>query len=305
MKNPYFPSATAICYSGYRKGQKPGFAYPSYNEVLEDLLLLKDRWQYLRLYDCSPHAELVLKVIQNESLPFKVMLGAYIDAEVNNHFCPWGGVHEEFVLQRNRKANEEEIERLIDLAHRYSDIVLAVSVGNEATVDWNDHMVPVERVIYFARKVRASVQQPVTFCENYLPWITKLSALAEELDIISIHTYPEWEQKSITQALDYTKENYYSVANKYPEKPVIITEAGWTTMSNGRGIPPDLANDANQKQYIAELHRWASHMGIVTFIFEAFDEAWKGSDDPCEPEKHWGLYTQDRTPKPAAQMETM
>lgn len=301
MKNHYFPSANAIRYSGYRRGQRPGLAYPSYNEVLEDLLLLKDRWQYLRLYDCSPHAYLVLDVIEKEALPFKVMLGAYIDAEVNNHHCPWGGVHDEFVLQRNRKANEEEIERLIALARRYDNIVMAVSVGNEATVDWNDHMVPVERVVYFAKRVKAAVKQPVTFCENYVPWTTKLAPLVDILDFISIHSYPEWEQKTLRQALDYTKENYYSVANRYPDKPVIITEAGWTTVSNGRGIPPSLASEENQKQYLAELMHWSAQMGILTFVFEAFDEAWKGSDDPDEPEKHWGIFYQDRKPKLAIQ----
>ena len=36
---------------------------------------------------------------------------------------------------------------------------------------------------------------------------------------------------------------------------------------------------------------------ILTFIFEAFDEPWKGSDDPDEPEKHWGLYYENRSPK--------
>lgn len=300
MKHILFPYGNAICYSGYRKGQRPGVAYPSYDEVREDLFLLKGKWQYLRLYDCSPHADIVLEVIEKESLPFKVMLGVYIDAEVNNHQCPWGGVHDEFVLQRNRKANEEEIQKLIRLAQQYKDIVMALSVGNEATVDWNDHMVPVERVVQFAKEVKAAVRQPVTFCENYVPWTNKLEPLADVVDVISIHTYPEWEQKSIAQAMDYTKENYYSVANRYPHKPVIITEAGWTTVSNGRGIPPVLASEANQKQYISELMQWASKMGILTFIFEAFDEAWKGSNDPNEPEKHWGLYTQERKPKPVA-----
>ena len=32
-------------------------------------------------------------------------------------------------------------------------------------------------------------------------------------------------------------------------------------------------------------------------VFEAFDENWKGSDHELEPEKHWGLYKADRTPK--------
>ncbi|MEC9249739.1 MAG: glycosyl hydrolase, partial [Pseudomonadota bacterium] len=35
----------------------------------------------------------------------------------------------------------------------------------------------------------------------------------------------------------------------------------------------------------------------LTFVFEAFDEPWKGSPDPDEPEKHWGLFKLDRRPK--------
>jgi len=33
---------------------------------------------------------------------------------------------------------------------------------------------------------------------------------------------------------------------------------------------------------------WTASEGILTFVFEAFDEPWKGSPDPLEPEKHWG-----------------
>jgi hypothetical protein len=36
-------------------------------------------------------------------------------------------------------------------------------------------------------------------------------------------------------------------------------------------------------------------------VFEAFDEPWKGSPDPMEPEKHWGLFTVDREPKKVMQ----
>jgi hypothetical protein len=42
---------------------------------------------------------------------------------------------------------------------------------------------------------------------------------------------------------------------------------------------------------------WTDEAGILCFVFEAFDEPWKGSPDPMEPEKHWGLYTVDRQPK--------
>ena len=62
------PYAKAICYSGFRNGQQPGGINPSYEEIKEDLLLLKSHWKYLRLYDCDEHALTVIKVIKDEKL---------------------------------------------------------------------------------------------------------------------------------------------------------------------------------------------------------------------------------------------
>ena len=85
--------------------------------------------------------------------------------------------------------------------------MFSVAVGNEATVDWTDHFVPVPRMIEHVQRVKAAVAQPVTFCENYVPWQHKLRELVAELDFISLHTYPVWEYKHIHEALDYTKAN--------------------------------------------------------------------------------------------------
>jgi exo-beta-1,3-glucanase (GH17 family) len=289
--------AKAICYSGFRDGQQPGGVIPSYDEVNEDLLLLQPHWKYLRLYDCDAHAQTVLEVVSQENLDFKLMVGAYIEAEMNNFGCPWGGVYEESLLEANRLQNDEKIQRLIDWANRFPDIIFSLSVGNEACVDWTDHYVPVQRVVEFVKRVKQAAKQPVTFCENYVPWLNKLKPLAEVVDFISVHTYPVWEYKHIHESLDYTKENYHSVAKLYPGKPVVITEAGWATNSNGRGIDPQHVNEENQKVYFEDLMEWTEQEKILTFYFEAFDEPWKGSAHPLEPEKHWGLFKEDRSPK--------
>ena len=288
----------AVCYSGYRHGQNPrDDIFPSYDEIKEDLLILEKNWGLLRLYDCSPHAETVLKVIFNESLNLKVMLGLDIAAEMSNPHCPWGAEFSDETLQANRLANIREVENLIALSKRHPDIVFSVSVGNEASVEWTDHMVPVDSLISYVRRIKGAITQPVTFCENYVPWTYKLEPLARELDFISVHTYPAWEYRSMEDALEYTKQNYHSVVNHYPGKPVIITEAGWTTASNGRGIEPWNASEELQASYYQQLMEWTTREGILTFVFEAFDEPWKGSPDPMEPEKHWGLFTVDRRPK--------
>lgn len=291
------PTGNAICYSGFREGQHPGGKYPSYEEVKEDLLLLTKNWNYLRLYDCDPHSDTVLEVIKNEKLDFKVMLGAYIEAETNNHGCPWGGIYPEEQLIRNQEKNVLQINKLIQLANEYPEIIFSLSAGNEACVDWTDHYVPVERVIEYVRMIKQGAKQPVTFCENYVPWLHKLEALVHEVDFISIHTYPVWEYQNIHEALTYTQKNYFEVANRYPDKTVVITEAGWTTKSNGRGIEVHNANEELQDIYYHDLVNWTNEAGILTFVFEAFDEPWKGSSEAHEPEKHWGIFKVDRTPK--------
>jgi exo-beta-1,3-glucanase (GH17 family) len=296
LKNVDF--GNAICYSGYREGQSPhDQTYPSYQQVCEDLKILDANWQFLRLYDCSRHAEIVLEVISNEALDFKVMLGAEMAAEESNPGCPWDATFSEETLIANRQANSDEIDRLINLASRYPKEVFAVSVGNEATVEWTDHLVPVESLISYVRRIKKAINHPVTFCENYVPWTEKLEPLAAELDFISLHTYPVWEFHTIEGALDYSMQNYRSVADHYPDKPVVITEAGWTTNSNGRGIEPWNASQEFQAEYYSQLMDWTNESQILTFVFEAFDEPWKGSPDPLEPEKHWGIFTVDRKPK--------
>jgi exo-beta-1,3-glucanase (GH17 family) len=295
---PVFPHGNAICYSGYRQDQSPRTGdYPSHREVTEDLMILAEHWDYLRLYDSSRHAEIVLDVIERESLDFKVMLGVDLAAELSNPECPWGADFTETTLEANRADNDGQVERAIALANRYPNTVFSVAVGNEAAVEWTDHLVPVERLIAHVRAVKRAVHQPVTSCDNYVPWTNTLEPLAAELDFISVHTYPAWEQRTMADALEFTQENYRSVVDHYPGRLVVITEAGWPTASNGRGIEPANASEAVQAQYYNDLMQWTTEAGILTFVFEAFDEPWKGSPHPHEPEKHWGLFTLDRTPK--------
>lgn len=298
MTTKPLPYSKAICYSGYRDGQSPESGeIPSYEQVRQDLLILQGQWQSLRLYASDAHSETVLSVIKNEGMPFDVMLGAYITAEVDNPECPWGGVYPPEQLLANKQDNKAQILRLIELANTYANIVSSVSIGNEASVSWTDHMVTTDSLVRYARLLKGGVAQPVTFCENYVPWLDKLRPLAEELDVISIHTYPVWEYKSIEEGLAYTIENYNAVAQAYPDKQVVITEAGWATQTNGLGIDSHNVNQEFQRRYYQELMNWAEKEQVLVYYFEAFDENWKGSNDPLEPEKHWGLFRADRTPK--------
>ena len=292
----------AVAYSGFREGQHPdrgnGAVNPSADEILEDLkILAAHNFNLIRLYDSGENSSLTLEIIRQHRLPIKVMLGIWLEAEFSNHEgCPWlDEPIPESELAANTSRNAAELQRGIKLAQRFEDIVVAVNVGNEALVDWNDHMVPVKKVIAYVRLAKAAIDQPITVAENYAWWIRDGAALAAEVDFLGVHTYPEWEGKTIDEALAYTLENIEGVRRALPAKPIAILEAGWATTAVEFG---ERASQAAQARYYLELEQGAQATNTTVFFFEAFDEPWKGNPvDPLGAEKHWGLFNVDRTPK--------
>jgi exo-beta-1,3-glucanase (GH17 family) len=237
-----------------------------------------------------------LRLIKANKIKLKVMLGAWLSAEVSNSHCPWLKTPiPQATLDANKIKNQQEIERAIRLANEYPAIVAAVNVGNEALVDWNDHMVSVESIITYVHEVKREIRQPVTVADNYAWWAKNGQALARELDFVTVHTYPEWEGKAIDEALAYSIENVEAVHATLPNSRLVIGEAGWATVASEFG---KRASEENQKRYVDELTAWAKQHNITAFIFEAFDEDWKGDpSDARGAEKHWGLFTVDRKPK--------
>ncbi len=296
----------AICYSGFREGQHPdrgdGDFNPSYDEILEDLKILSEdlNFKLMRIYDSGENSEMTLKVIKENNINIKVMLGIWLQAEISNHnLCQWLSPIPEDVLLKNKKLNLNEIEKGINLANKYKDIVVAVNVGNEALVSWTDHKVNTDTIISYVKKVKNAIPQAVTVADNYKWWADNGSELAKVVDFVSIHIYPLWEGKNINEALSYSIENILEVKNAIPKAKIVVTEAGWATVASEFG---DRANEEKQLQYYNELMSWTKKMNITTFWFEAFDETWKG--DPSKmmgAEKHWGLYTVDRKPKKVIQ----
>jgi len=295
-------TTNAVCYSGFRKGQHPdrgnGAINPTDEQILEDLrILIRDTpIRLIRLYDSQENSQAVLRTIKEHDLPIKVMLGVWLDAEVSNPNCPWHPEpYPDELLEANKLSNAEEVGRAIRLANQYPDTVIAVAIGNEALVSWNDHMVPVESIIAYCRTAKQAIDQPITVADNYDWWATQGADLAKELDFISVHIYPIWEGKDIDEGLSYGIQNLKRVRNALPDAPIVITEAGWATTASEFG---DRASQAKQLRYYNELSAWAAKMNITTFFFEAFDESWKGDpNNPMGAEKHWGLYFEDRTPK--------
>jgi exo-beta-1,3-glucanase (GH17 family) len=292
----------AVAYSGFREGQHPdrgdGAVNPSAEEILEDLeILVEHGFTLIRTYDSGPNTQDTLQIIRDNDLPIKVALGIWLDAEISNHEgCPW--LDEPIPAEKlaaNALKNATEVGRGIRLAREFQDIVVAVNVGNEALVEWNDHMVPLARIIAYVRTVKAAIEQPVTVADNYDWWRQHGAPLAAEVDFLAVHTYPIWEGKTIDEGLAFTVENITDVHAALPGRPIVVFEAGWATIASEFG---ERASEANQMRYFNEVKAWAAATNTTVFFFEAFDEPWKGDPgNPLGAEKHWGLWNLDRTPK--------
>tara|TARA_B100001093_G_C26850967_1_gene1025117 strand:+ start:3705 stop:4694 length:990 start_codon:yes stop_codon:yes gene_type:complete len=292
----------ALSYSGFRKGQHPdrgdGSKNPSEAQIIEDLnILLNEGFKLVRMYDCDTNTQMTLEVIRKYRFPMKVLLGIWLDAEISNHKgCSWlTDPIPDSQLAKNRINNEREVNTAIKLSNRYKDIIVAVNVGNEALVSWNDHMMSEERVIQFVRDVKSNIEQPVTVAETHYWWRDYGSKLAKEVDFLGVHIYPLWEGEGIEKGMLFTINGIKKVTEALPESKIAILEAGWATTAEEFG---GRSNEANQKLYYDAFKAWSKANNVSVFFFEAFDEPWKGkSDAPNAAEKNWGIYFESRTPK--------
>lgn len=282
-----------ISYGPYREEESPGGLQPTREELTEDLNLLSQHWNLLRMYGAGETAEEVLKTIHEKRLPFKVMLGAWIVPEESSANP-----------LLSKEANKMEIAAAIRLANAFPEEVIAVSVGNETQVFWSDHRTPPEELIRHIREVRSATSVPVTTADDFNFWNKPESKqIADEIDFIVTHIHALWAGLELPQAMKWTEKIYGEVKKEYPDKMVVIGEAGWATQVHSEGEQAKLikgeVGESEQQQYYEQFTEWARENKICTFYFEAFDEPWKGGPHPNEVEKHWGLYRVDRTPKKA------
>ncbi len=304
-----FIERTAANYSPYRtslsEADLDGEVITPEN-VLQDLRLVQGAGVgVIRLFSSNRFGETVLSVIRNNGLDLKVQLGAYV-------FNP--------VDANGEAENQAELAATIDLANRYSDIVLAVSVGNEAMVDFSFLKIPPATMARYIKQVRDAVTQPVTTNDNWFFWADAPTVILDVIDFAAVHTYPlldtfynpdtwDWRQRDVPReqraaammdAAIASAKREVGVVRDYLDRlglssmPIVIGETGWTAIDyNGDPTLGFRASPVNQKMYYDRLQAWKAEPAsgkppVQIFFFQSFDEQWKSSDDG------WGLFTRDR-----------
>ncbi len=327
------PNYLAISYGGYRKSTRG--IQPTLAEVKEDMKILHAmKIKILRTYNVQlAQAETILKAIhelksENPSFEMYVMLGAWID-------CKNAWTNQPLNHQLESDQNEGEIARAVTLANKYPSIVKIIAVGNEAMVKWaTSYFVQPSVILKWVSHLQDLKKENklpknlwITSSDNFASWgggsdeyhTEDLNKLINEVDYISMHTYPMhdthynpvfWYTKEekpniekvnniMLRARDYAVSQYDSVANYVKslglKKPIHIGETGWATFSNGLyGNKGSKATDEYKEAlYYHHMREWSTKTGISCFYFEAFDEIWKDAPNPKGSENHFGLFTID------------
>ncbi len=284
-----------ISYSPYRDGESPGESRTSKENILEDLQIISKHWNLIRLYGSDPQHEDVLEVIRDNDLPIRVMLGIWLDGK------------------KSEEVNNEQVETGIRLANEFSDIVIAVNVGNEIFVFWSWHRIEdMDKVIGKIRHVRSNIKQPVTVSDDYNFWNKpEAQKVAAELDFICLHAYAIWNSQLLDNAMKWTDDVYNDIQRRHPNHRIASCETGWpvdkvsTGDSDEARLVKAKVGEVEQEIFFNQYNDWVNENNVISFYFQSFDEKWKGGFDGETPmkkmEKHWGLYFSDRTPKKVMQ----
>ncbi|MFG0304778.1 MAG: hypothetical protein ACF8Q5_01050 [Phycisphaerales bacterium JB040] len=300
-----------VSFGPFREGQSPTGVQPTVEQLREDLLLLDPHFDLIRVYGTDGRTEDILRIIREEGLGLRVMLGAWLGRDMSTPNQMAGGNRLEGerveIDYQGRYANRAQSARAVELANAYPDVVWAINVGNETQVYWSDHRLAMDRLIEHIKWVRGHTDVPVTTADDYNFWNKPESrAVSRECDFIALHAYAMWNSQTLEDSIAWTVEQFRVVRGLHGEDlPIVITEAGWGTSMVDYGLQSELivaeAGLEPQVEFTKRFLSWAEENRVVHFLFEAFDEPWKGGDDPREIEKNWGLWYESREPKPAAE----
>ncbi|HTT97298.1 MAG TPA: glycosyltransferase family 2 protein [Rhizomicrobium sp.] len=188
--------------------------------------------------------------------------------------------------------NEKEIDTAIAVAKANRGNIDKVFVGNETMLF--SYVTP-DQLNAYIQRVRAALPARIKITTGE-PWSTWLlyPEIGKYVDVISVHLFPYWEGVDTDNGLDFMARAYADVQQEFPDKPILIGEAGWPSEGRAKhGAVPSLANEA---YHIRTFAQFAMEKGWDYYILEAYDQPWKiGSEGPVGA--YWGIFDANGNPK--------
>jgi glucan 1,3-beta-glucosidase len=265
--SPLGPDQKLYCvsYAPFRDGQDPlveGTQIPA-AQIEADLTLLSKYTDCVRTYSVDIGLDQVPEIARRHGL--KVLLGLWLS-----------GVPDKTRLQ---------IDRGIELAKAYSDVIRGVVVGNEVLLRGEMSEASLAAIIH---EVKSQIPEPVTYADVWEYWL-RYRDLANSVDFVTIHILPYWEDFPIpaAHAAAHVDDIRKKVALAIPNKDILIGEVGWPSAGRMReGARP---SPSNQALVIDGMLALAQRENFRVNVIEAFDQSWKrwleGSVGG-----HWGIF---------------
>jgi len=265
-----------FCYGAFRYFGPPGEIIRSEN-VEEDLEILKKlNVTDIRTYGMNYGQDVIPTIVHEKGINIATGIWLEPNTSLQTHFL-----------------NEYEISLGLKVANISSTLI----VGNEVLLR---EAMSISKLIKYISKVQNKTSTPVTTAEPWHIW-DQNPRLVNACDVIFVHVYSFWEGKPSPtygkMAAEYTVEKIEYLQNKYPYKEIYLAEAGWP--SGPWEWDPDRYSEPVQKGFYKDLLPILAEKGIKSYLFEAFDEKWKEDQEPGVG-PNWGIFREDRTPKPAA-----
>jgi exo-beta-1,3-glucanase (GH17 family) len=199
------PEYLAISYGGYRETSRD--VQPTIQQLKNDMKILSAMGiKVLRTYNVQlAQASNLLQAIsemraEDPSFDIYVMLGIWIDCE--NAWTDREPNHD----VEDEEANSAEVQRAVDLAAKYPNIVKILAVGNEAMVKWAaSYFVQPNVILKWVNHLQGLKKEGkldkdlwITSSDNFASWgggdtlyhCEDLANLIKAVDYVSLHTYP-------------------------------------------------------------------------------------------------------------------
>jgi glucan 1,3-beta-glucosidase len=217
-------------------------------EAIEaDLRLLASVTGCVRTYGLDHGLDAVPAIAR--TLGLKVLLGAWIG--------------------RDPAANTRQLQRALELAREFKDVVQLLIVGNEVLL--RGELAPPALAALLAEARRAS-PVPVAYADVWAFWQRHRTDLLPSVDVVAAHILPYWEDEPVDNALaaGYVRRMAADLRAEFAPTHVYVAETGWPAAGRQRG--PAMPGRLEQARFVRQL---VADGSLDFNLIEGFDQPWK------------------------------
>jgi glucan 1,3-beta-glucosidase len=258
-------------------------------QILEDLRTIASAgFRHIRTYGLDNGLNRIVPLAHRHFPEIRIFLGVYV--------CGLGRED-----PGNASSTRAQLDEALRLANRYRNVA-GIVVGNEclpgepeacplpvSVQQLIDDLTYVKRGLTPDARKNVRVTSALSMIAAVRGHATQGRRIAEHCDVLMVNIHPFFAPAAVEQAVHPNLDgSYRRLTELYSTagKPIIVGETGWP----GAGPPngPAAPGLENQKRFTQDLFGYARSNAVSVFIFEMFDEPWKGEAAGVGP--HWGLF---------------